>query len=118
MFIDFEYFGWDDPVKLTADFLQHPGMSLDDALQARFKAGAVGVYGKHDPAFAQRLDLHFPLIGLRWCMILLNEFLPERWYRRQFAGTEDSREIVIQRQLAKARHRAQAVADFGVGQGV
>ena len=25
-FIDFEYFGWDDPVKLTADVLLHPGM--------------------------------------------------------------------------------------------
>ena len=29
-FIDFEYFGWDDPVKLTCDFLLHPGMVLKD----------------------------------------------------------------------------------------
>ncbi len=24
-FVDFEYFGWDDPVKMTADILLHPG---------------------------------------------------------------------------------------------
>ena len=29
-FIDFDYFGWDDPVKLTCDFLLHPGMVLSD----------------------------------------------------------------------------------------
>ena len=28
VFLDFEYFGWDDPVKLTADVLLHPGCSL------------------------------------------------------------------------------------------
>ena len=27
-FVDFEYFGWDDPVKLTADILLHPGRTL------------------------------------------------------------------------------------------
>ena len=29
-FIDFEYFGWDDPVKLTADILLHPGTPVAD----------------------------------------------------------------------------------------
>ena len=27
-FLDMEYFGWDDPVKLACDFVLHPGMSL------------------------------------------------------------------------------------------
>ena len=29
IFFDFEYFGKDDPVKLAADFLLHPGMTLN-----------------------------------------------------------------------------------------
>ena len=28
-FHDFEYFGWDDPVKLTADFIWHPAMEFN-----------------------------------------------------------------------------------------
>ena len=27
-FLDFEYFGWDDPAKTITDFLLHPGMQL------------------------------------------------------------------------------------------
>jgi hypothetical protein len=40
-FIDFEYFGWDDPVKLTADFLHHPGMALSNFAGAGVNPGAV-----------------------------------------------------------------------------
>lgn len=117
VFIDFEYFGWDDPVKLTADFLQHPGMTLECGLLARFRTKAVAVYGAVDPGFGDRLDLLYPLIGLRWCMILLNEFLPERWFRRQFAGAQDSRQIVVERQLNKACHRLRATEEFVAGKG-
>ncbi|MDP6621424.1 MAG: aminoglycoside phosphotransferase family protein, partial [Alphaproteobacteria bacterium] len=34
-FLDFEYFGWDDPVKMVADFLWHPGMELGPGLKSR-----------------------------------------------------------------------------------
>ncbi|MDR3516838.1 MAG: hypothetical protein P4M00_13560 [Azospirillaceae bacterium] len=108
VFLDFEYFGWDDPVRLVADFLQHPAMRLEEDLSDRFVAGARGLYGA-DPGFLERLDLLFPLIGLRWCLILLNEFLPERWAARQFAGMSDDRPVVLERQLAKARRRLTAV---------
>ena len=33
---DFEYFGWDDPVKGVADFLLHPGMTLSRADKQSF----------------------------------------------------------------------------------
>ena len=32
VFVDFEYFGWDDPVKLVADVLHHPGQRLPPPL--------------------------------------------------------------------------------------
>jgi hypothetical protein len=84
-FVDFEYFGWDDPVKLSADIMLHPGKPLSRAQCGSFRRLAVRLYGG-DPSFAARLDAYLPLFGLRWVLILLNEFIPERWQRRVLAG--------------------------------
>lgn len=100
-FVDFEYFGWDDPVKLVSDFVLHPGMSLSPQQRRRFLRGCLDIFSD-DPEFAGRLDLSLPFYALRWCMILLNEFLPERWRRRQAAGIDEDREDVQRRQLLKA----------------
>ena len=102
-FVDFEYFGWDDPVKLTADILLHPGRTLTPPQRHRFRDLAVGLYGGGDPAFAERLAALLPLFGLRWVLILLNEFVPERWRRRVAAGVTDDWAEAKRRQLAQAR---------------
>jgi phosphotransferase family enzyme len=101
VFIDFDYFGWDDPVKLTSDFLLHPGMLLPAALKRQFAGAAAGVY-QDDAGFGARLELLYPLFALRWCLILLNEFLPERWANRVNAGAEADWEAAKQRQLDRA----------------
>jgi hypothetical protein len=101
-FLDFEYFGWDDPVKLTVDFLLHPGMALESMARQRFLAGAEGRYS-NDPTFTGRFRALFPLLGLRWVLVLLNEFLPERWELRVNAGArEDDWDAVKRRQLDRA----------------
>lgn len=100
-FLDFEYFGWDDPAKLIADFLLHPGMDVAWALRTRFGKGVVEVMG--DPLLEQRLNALLPLFGLKWCMILLNEFLRTDFDRRRFAGSTEDRTMVLEAQLAKAR---------------
>jgi Phosphotransferase enzyme family len=102
-FIDFEYFGWDDPVKLVADVLLHPGTPLSPELRRRFRAGAEGLYGL-DPTFSRRLDALYPLFGLRWVLILLNEFHPERWRRRVLAGAAVDWGEAKARQLEAAQH--------------
>ncbi len=101
LFLDFEYFGWDDPVKLTADFLLHPGMALDLPLRQRFMAG-IGPLFSEDSAFFTRLQRFFPLYGLRWCMILLNEFVPGR--ANAWLGDTDGAQVRRRRavQLEKA----------------
>ena len=101
VFIDFEYFGWDDPVRLVADFVLHPGMNLEREHGAQFMRRALGIYNDDDN-FALRLSLLYPLVALRWCLILLNEFVPEKWENRTFAGTTDTVETVQERQLQKA----------------
>lgn len=101
-FVDFEYFGWDDPVKLTADILLHPGWPLPLSQRRRFRAAATRLYGL-DPLFGLRLRGYLPLFALRWVLILLNEFVPERWQRRVLAGETASWDEAKARQLARAR---------------
>lgn len=100
-FVDFEYFGWDDPVKLTADIMLHPGRVLAAPQRRRFRRLAERLYGE-DPAFDMRLGAYLPLFGLRWVLILLNEFVPERWQRRVLAGASESWADAKAAQLALA----------------
>jgi thiamine kinase-like enzyme len=75
VFIDFEYFGWADPVHLLSDTLLHPGMTLTDDLKQHFYQQMLKLY-QADHFFKQRLNTLYPLFGLRWCAIMMNQFLP------------------------------------------
>ena len=101
VFMDFEYFGWDDPVKLTCDFLLHPAMKISNPLKRRFLRGAFNVFDA-DKTFRVRTAALFPLYGLRWCMILLNEFNANHWKKRVHAGTSFNQTTAQSRQLVKA----------------
>ena len=108
IFFDFEYFGWDDPVKPVCDFVLHPGMTMSHAQRRQFVFDTTEIYGA-DSTYQIRLRALYPLFGLRWCLILLNEFLPERWARRVQAGVALDRNTVFYQQLAKAEAMLTAV---------
>lgn len=117
IFVDFEYFGWDDPVKLTADVLWHPGMTLSPAAASRWTGGSLALFGD-DPAFAVRLAAQKPLYALRWCLIILNEFLPDRWQRRLYAGGDAAGWTLAKAaQLAKARALLERAGNAGSNAG-
>jgi len=103
-FVDFEYFGWDDPAKMVSDFLLHPGMWMHERLKKRFVRRILYRFKDHR-CLEGRLDGLYPLFGLKWCLILLNEFVPENWRRRKFAGRNDlgRRGDLLANQLQKAR---------------
>lgn len=107
-FIDFEYFGWDDPVRLTADFLLHPSLDLGFEHAERFRLGMKSVF-HDDEDFESRLLHLLPLYGIRWVLILLNEFIPERWANRVFAGEGACWEEIKAQQLKKSRIAADKV---------
>ena len=75
IFLDLEYFGWDDPVKLVSDFWWHPGMSLDDRLKSKWLSEASRLFVKNDPDFLTRINALHPAYGLRWALIVLNIYL-------------------------------------------
>lgn len=102
VFIDFEYFGWDDPVKLVADFLLQPAMEIEEIQRQHFWQ-EMHEFFKKDTHFETRFRFQFPLYILRWCLILLNEFLPERLQLRQLAGIGDDILSIHRLQLKKAQ---------------
>src|SRR5207247_7759349 len=86
-----------------ADFLLHPAMSLSEDLKGRFTTGVLSFF-PDCPRLLQRVVSVYPLFGLKWCLIFLNEFLPDPFRRRQFAATAGVDRPVLQlRQLAQAK---------------
>lgn len=104
-FLDFEYFGWDDPVKTVSDALLHPGGGMTAAARARFVAATTPGFGHRDPEFAERLRRLAPLYGMIWSLIILNEFLPEFYERRITAGQTGDLAQMQAGQLRKAREK-------------
>lgn len=103
VFLDFEYFGWDDPAKMICDFLLHPGMALSGPLRKRFLEGILQGFSQQ-PDLRDRVDLLYPLFALKWCMILLNEFVPERLEKRSGQETSIALEHLQAQQLSKASY--------------
>jgi hypothetical protein len=102
-FLDLEYFGWDDPAKMISDFLLHPALELPERLKQRFAAGMYQRFSANK-SLAKRVETVYPLFGLKWCLIMLNEFVPEDMQRRGFAsGGGLDRAATQARQLEKAR---------------
>jgi hypothetical protein len=101
-FIDFEYFGYDDPVKLISDFYYHPGMNLNSIQKEYWLKQTLTIFGEE---VYLRANLCKPLYGLIWCLIILNDFRPEILERRISATTEHNlnKSSLLQNQLNKAR---------------
>lgn len=104
VFIDFEYFGWEDPAAMLAHLLWHPGMVLSDSQKSYLIEHVMALFDE-DVTFGVRYTRLFPLIGLIWTLILLNEFIPSHWQRRVGAGTvvQDQWQEKMALQLCKAR---------------
>jgi hypothetical protein len=107
-FVDFEYFGWDDPAKLIVDFAHHPAMKLSVAFASKFRERIIStIPGNAD--LASRVSNLFPLLGLKWCLIMLNEFLPQSLERRMAAGAIRDLQNVLSGQLNKAKSKLSEV---------
>ena len=104
VFFDFEYFGWDDPVKLTADFCLHPGMSLDENAQQQWISEAKRLFAD-DPNFGVRLNALYPLYAIRWALIMLNEYRTDKIKNRLNAQSRMQSDIrgAQLKQLEKAK---------------
>lgn len=103
IFLDFEYFGWDDPAKTMCDALLHPLMRLSPERRTELVQGFSGIFGA-DAGWRERVERLYPLFALKWCMIMLNEFRADQIERRRYVDRQAEEVMVIQqRQLDAAR---------------
>lgn len=107
-FLDFEYAGWDDPAKMVCDFFCQPQVPVSfDHWPAVVAAALTTVADRRRHAL--RFELLLPVYRIKWCCIVLNDFLPVDNQRRRFAAADDPQSRK-ERQLAKAQHALQQVA--------
>ncbi len=124
-FFDFEYAGWDDPSKLICDFFCQPELpvgrehwpSVLDTVSRAFSEHLGGNPGSFSdfglrvsefspagaPRLADRAELLLPAYQIKWCCIMLNDFVRSEQARREFAagGAVDRKAIQLEKALRK-----------------
>lgn len=98
-FVDFEYFGVDDPAKLAADFIHHAGQKTPFELRRLF---VTALAKSLPPGFTRRFALVQDLIGLEWILIVLNVLAPEARARRSFSDPGLDEKALVDRRLERA----------------
>jgi len=98
-FIDFEYAGWDDPAKMICDFFCQPEVPVPLKYFSRFLR-EINVALDDPKYFRNRVNLLFSVHQIKWCCIMLNDFLPVDSERRKYASDNEDRRNL---QLTKAR---------------
>ncbi|MDD5656740.1 MAG: aminoglycoside phosphotransferase family protein [Elusimicrobia bacterium] len=97
-FVDFEYAGWDDPAKTVCDFFCQQAVPVPAGYGPMFMRGVLGDLPR-SRLHRERVAMLMPVQRLKWCCILLNEFLPVGLARRRFSGSQAQKAA----QLRKAR---------------
>ncbi len=109
-FIDFEYAGWDDPAKMVCDFFCQPAVPVPPEYFEPFTRSVAS--GLSDPDLHRaRIETLLPLYQLKWCCILLNDFLSVGGHRRRYAESgllEEDRKARQLRKAQEALHRLQS----------
>ena len=103
VFHDFEYAGWDDPAKLVGDFFCQPKIPVPASFRTQFIQRIMKELSL-PPDYQQRINLLMDVCRLKWCCIVLNEFLPAGAHRRQFRKNVPDFQERKRRQLDLAAH--------------
>ena len=101
LFLDFEYCGLDDLIKLTSDFFHHVAQDIPweskwrifKNISTRLPPGA---------QFQKRFDLCVDMIGYEWVLIVLNIMRSGVIERRKFSSPQLNVEQLVQERLQKA----------------
>ncbi len=104
MFIDFEYFGFDDPAKLICDFLWHPGMNLSEKMKREWVLGALKIYN-NDKSLHKRVSYLWAMYGVRWILIILKSVKEMGNPAKNFHFADDLERVSIENaaQVQKAQ---------------
>jgi hypothetical protein len=87
-FVDFEYAGWDDAAQVLAQACLAPEVPLPQRCHLPLLRELLRRFGD-DPGLGRRVRLVYPLLAVKWSLILLNEFVSLGWERRLYSGALD-----------------------------
>jgi len=99
-FHDFEYAGWDDPAKTICDFFCQPEIPVDFKYFSSFVKSVSSWQNGYN--FAENVKMIFPIYQIKWCCIMMNEFLIDGLERRNFSTGVIDKESRKKLQLEKA----------------
>ncbi len=98
-FIDFEYAGWDDPVKMICDFFCQPEIPVPFKFFDYF-IGETNKIIKPSYDLEKKVKLLLPLHRIKWCCIMLNVFLKIDKKRKDFAcSNQGQREVQLKKTM-------------------
>lgn len=97
-FYDFEYFGLDDPIKITCDFILHPANKLNQSQISLWLHGMKKNF-KNIKHFEKRLNVLFPYFIFRWILIILKKLVltNEKMFKNLNDDKEDKNSIISNR---------------------
>ena len=102
-FVDYEYAGWDDPARTVCDFFCQVAVAVPEE-HLDLVIRRISEMLPPSLRLVERVAVLMPVYQVKWCCILLNEFLPRERARREFAsaaaGTPHNAHI---KQLSRAR---------------
>lgn len=85
---------------MISDFYLQPAVPLPHSFRERFFAGVRKNY-REGKSLERRIAIVYPLLGLKWCLIMLNAFLR--------IDNSEGRKAVYLSQLAKAQGKLQEI---------
>jgi hypothetical protein len=101
-FFDFEYAGWDDPAKLVCDFFCQPEVPVPIEFWDHFLERILADFPSPQ-GIATRARLLLPVYRIKWCCIILNDFLAGGARRRRHALGSANEMARRRDQLTKAQ---------------
>ena len=85
-FLDFEYGGWDDVAQVAAQACLAPEVPTPEGFHVPLLRELLDRLASADAA--RRLRLLYPLLAVKWSLIVLNDVLAVDGERRAFAGVD------------------------------
>lgn len=97
-FFDFEFAGWDDPIKTSLDFILQPRMHIN----CRISPLLIPLTTCRTKHLNRRIALLAPILSLKWICIILAIFRPERLRQIQSVVPEVQRNTIVEERMTTA----------------
>jgi thiamine kinase-like enzyme len=111
VFLDFEYAGWDDPAKMIADAIHHPGIPIPETLHQIFINDTLS-WLEDSENIALRIKNIFPLVGLKWCLIILKKFNVIANKNKKFLDIKGNKETILKNYFKKAELKLEQIKRY------